>query len=105
MTGAIAVGVLSAAGVYLILQRGLVRIAIGFVLLTHALNVLLVLAAGDGGAVPAIAPWAGPPADPLARALALTSIVIGFGTTIFLLALALRHALTTQDDDTEDADG
>lgn len=90
MTAAIAVGVLVAAGVYLILQRGLIRIAIGFVLLGHAVNVLLISAGGLRlRGEPLIgAGEEADMADPLPQAFVLTAIVITFGITVFLLALA-----------------
>ena len=40
--------------------------------------------------------------DPLPQALALTTIVITFGVTAFLLALAYRSWLLTRDDEVED---
>lgn len=100
MSGAIIVGLLAAAGTFLILQRGLVRITLGFVLLGHAANVLLVVA---GGIQRREVPLAGSetPADPLPQAFALTAIVIGFAITAFLLALAFRSRDVLEDDDTE----
>jgi multicomponent Na+:H+ antiporter subunit C len=44
----------------------------------------------------------GPAADPLPQAFTLTAIVIGFGMTVFLLALALRAERSLGDDDVED---
>jgi multicomponent Na+:H+ antiporter subunit C len=41
-------------------------------------------------------------ADPLPQALALTSIVISFGVTALLLALAYRSWLLTRDDEVQD---
>lgn len=101
MTAAVIVGALTAAGVFLILQRGIVHVAIGFVLIQHAVNVLLVATGPASHRSVPIAPFDGEPADPLGQALALTAIVIGLGTTIFLLAVALRRARTTRDDDVE----
>ncbi len=106
MSGALIVGVLVAAGVYLILMRGLVRITLGFVLLSHAVNVLLVVSGGIGRRSAPIIGQGGTPADPLPQAFALTAIVIGFGITAFLLALAFRSYQVLDDDDTEEgADG
>jgi multicomponent Na+:H+ antiporter subunit C len=98
---AIVVGALAATGTYLILQRGVVRITLGFVVLGHAANVLL-LAAGDVDrrGVP-FAGAHGSAADPLPQAFALTAIVIGFGITGFLLSLAHRAGHDEGDDDTE----
>lgn len=101
MSSALAIGALTAAGVFLILQRGLVRMAVGLVLVQHAVNLLLVV---SGGLARRGVPF-GPPdpgtADPLGQAFALTAIVISLGTTLFLLAIALRRARTHQKDDVE----
>ena len=98
---ALIVGVLAAAGAYLILQRGIVRVALGFVLLGHAANVLLLASGGlDRRGVPIIGA-SETPGDPLPQAFVLTAIVIGFGLTAFLLALAFRAAALFGGDDTE----
>lgn len=102
MTGAIIVGVLAAAGSYLILQRGVVRIALGFVLLGHAANVLLIVSGGIGRRGAPLTEGGGPAADPLPQAFALTAIVIGFAMTAFLLAIAFRSPEVLPDDDPED---
>ena len=100
MTAAIAVGVLVAGGVYLVLQRGLVRVVIGFILLGHAVNVLVLSAGGmDRRGLPLIGQ--GDPAqaaDPLPQAFVLTAIVITFGITVYLLAL-VRASSTADDED------
>ncbi len=101
MSGALIVGLLVAAGTFLVLQRGLVRIALGFILLGHAVNVLLVLAGGVERRGAPLVGAEGPPADPLPQAFALTAIVISFGMTAFILALAFRSADVSDDDDTE----
>jgi multicomponent Na+:H+ antiporter subunit C len=101
VTAAIAVGVLVAAGVFLILRRGLVRITFGFILLSHAVNLLLMAAGGLGRRG---APIVGPdehadPADPLPQAFVLTAIVISFGTTVYLLGLARAQRRNDQRDE------
>jgi multicomponent Na+:H+ antiporter subunit C len=89
-------------GTYLILQRKLSRIIIGLGLLTHGANVLLITA-GRRGEPPLIGTAAPSTfADPLPQALALTAIVITFGVTILLLALAYRSWLLTRDDEVQD---
>ena len=45
---------------------------------------------------------AGEVTDPLPQALALTAIVISFGITAFLLALAYRSWVLHRDDEVED---
>ncbi|EYR63630.1 cation:proton antiporter [Actinotalea ferrariae CF5-4] len=90
MSTAVLVAVLVGAGVYLLLQRGLVRVTFGFVLLGHAANVVLLGAGGmDRRDPPLLAEGsAAQAADPLPQAFALTAIVIAFGITVYLLALA-----------------
>lgn len=100
---AFAVAVLFSTGTYLLLQRRLSRILIGIGLVGHGTNLLLVISGGEGGSAPIIG-TADPStfADPLPQAFALTSIVITFGVTAFLLALGFRRWQTTHDDIVED---
>jgi multicomponent Na+:H+ antiporter subunit C len=93
---------LFAIGTYLVLQRKLSRIIIGIALLGHGANVLMV-SSGKRGRAPLIGN--GPSealADPLPQALALSAIVISFGVTALLLALAYRSWLLTSDDEVQD---
>lgn len=102
---ALAVGLLYAVGTYLLLQRSLTRIIIGLGLMGHGANLLLLMAGGLPGVPPLIGGDGRPPAgaaDPLPQALALTAIVITFGITAFLLALAYRSWTLTHDDEVED---
>jgi multicomponent Na+:H+ antiporter subunit C len=89
-------------GTYLVLQRKLSRIIIGIALLGHGANVLMV-SSGSRGRAPLVGN--GPDrglADPLPQAMALTAIVISFGVTALLLALAYRSWLLTSDDEVQD---
>jgi multicomponent Na+:H+ antiporter subunit C len=99
----VAVAGLVAAGTYLVTSRSLSRIVLGFALLGHA-AVLSLLAAGGRAGSPPIVDGAPAPdlANPLPQALALTAIVISFGLTLFVLALARRQHLLTGDDLVED---
>jgi multicomponent Na+:H+ antiporter subunit C len=100
---ALTVAVLFATGTYLILQRTLTRIILGVGLIGNGANLLLLVSAGPAGRTPLIG--TGDPAtftDPLPQALALTAIVITFGLTAFLLALAYRSWQVTHDDQVED---
>lgn len=100
---AFAAATLFGVGTFLLLQRRLSRIIIGIGMLGHGSNILL-LTAGGGGGLPPIIGSADPTdfADPLPQALALTSIVITFGVTAFLFALAYRSWKITHDDVVED---
>jgi multicomponent Na+:H+ antiporter subunit C len=93
---------LFAIGTYLLLQRKLSRIIIGLGLISHGANVLFVNSGRRG--LPPIIGQGDPSefADPIPQALVLTAIVIGFGTTALLLALAYRSWLLTADDEVED---
>lgn len=93
---------LFAIGTYLLLQRKLSRIIIGLGLVSHGANVLFVNSGRRG--LPPIIGQGDPSefADPIPQALVLTAIVIGFGTTALLLALAYRSWLLTNDDEVED---
>jgi multicomponent Na+:H+ antiporter subunit C len=65
--------------------------------------VLSLLAAGGRSGAPPIANSGDPDiSDPLPQAFSLTAIVISFGLTLFVLALARRQQLLTGDDLVED---
>jgi multicomponent Na+:H+ antiporter subunit C len=98
---AFAAASLFGVGTYLVLQRQLSRIVIGVGLLGHGTNVRFVIAARGRGEPP-FAGRGGDLADPLPQALALTAIVITFGVTAFLLALAYRSWIVTRHDEVED---
>lgn len=103
---ALAIGVLYAAGTYLLLRRSAVRVVFGLALLGHAAN-LLVFTVGrlvrEGP--PIVAPGAlappTPAADPLPQALVLTAIVIGFGVQAFALVLLKRACQEAGTDDVD----
>ena len=85
------IGGLYAAGVYLLLDRSLTRVLLGFLLLGNATNLLLLSAGGKAGRAPIVG-IARPDemSDPLPQALILTAIVITFGVAAFLLAIIHR---------------
>lgn len=95
------VGVLFAAGTYLLMERSLTRIALGVGVLGNGVNVLIVAVGSRPGRAPIIGEQ-GELADPLPQALVLTAIVIGFALLAFLLALAWRNWTITDNDEVED---
>ncbi|MEI7887417.1 MAG: Na(+)/H(+) antiporter subunit C [Actinomycetes bacterium] len=101
---ALIVAVLFAVGVYLLLQRTLSRIILGLALMGHSANLLLMVVGGRAGKSAIIGTIGSQDtvADPLPQALALTAIVISFGIIAFLLALAYRSWVLTEDDEVED---
>ncbi|WP_369255457.1 Na(+)/H(+) antiporter subunit C [Geodermatophilus amargosae] len=85
------IGGLYAAGVYLLLDRSLTRVLLGFLLLGNATNLLLLSAGGPSGLAPILGySDADEINDPLPQALVLTAIVITFGISAFLLAIIHR---------------
>lgn len=98
-----AIGGLVAVGTYLVTARSLSRIVLGFSMLGHAAVLGLLVSGGTAGDAP-LADTAAPEdaANPLPQALSLTAIVISFGLTLFLLALARRQRVLTGDDLVED---
>ncbi|MEX5633753.1 NADH-quinone oxidoreductase subunit K [Parafrankia sp. FMc2] len=103
LTSALVVGALYTAGTYLLLQRSLMRVLIGLALLGHGTTLLLLLVGGESGQPPMIGSIpVGSMSDPLPQGMALTSIVITFALTTFLLALAYRAWTLLGDDEVRD---
>jgi multicomponent Na+:H+ antiporter subunit C len=104
VTLSLVVGVLFAAGGYLLLQRSLLRVVLGFVLLGHGANLVLLVAGGPAGPAPVAGETtAREAADPLPQAMAITAVVITLAVTALLLALADRSVTLRGDDDVPDA--
>lgn len=101
MTLALAAGVLVAGAVYLFSRREMLRVVLGFVLLGHAVNLVLMAAGGTSRRAEPIGSDLDPTvvADPLPQAFVLTAIVIAFSITIVMLVLAVTGR---GDDDTAD---
>ena len=98
LTAAVAIG----CAVYLLLERSLARVLIGLVLLGNGVNILFLVASGPAGLAPILGSGTRAMSDPLPQALVLTAIVIGLGTTAFLLAMAYRSWQLTGHDDVQD---
>ena len=85
------IGGLYAAGVYLLLDRSLTRVLLGFVLMGNAVNLLLLSTGGEAGDAPIVGYSENAEmSDPLPQALILTAIVITFGVCAFVLAMIHR---------------
>ncbi|MEV7328574.1 Na(+)/H(+) antiporter subunit C [Micromonospora sp. NPDC093244] len=96
------VAVLVGCGVILLLERSLTRILLGVVLLGNGVNLLILLGGRAGGAPIVGTGPVGEMSDPLPQAMVLTAIVITFGLTAFLLAVAYRSWFLTGDDEVPD---
>jgi multicomponent Na+:H+ antiporter subunit C len=98
LVAAVAIG----CAVYLLLERSLARVLVGLVLLGNGVNILFLVASGPAGRAPILGSGTSGMSDPLPQALVLTAIVIGLGTTAFLLAMAHRSWQLTGHDDVQD---
>ncbi len=107
LTLLLVMGALYACGIYLVLERSLTRIVLGLMLLANATNLLILATGGYAGRAPIFSEEIDPNDynDPLPQALILTSIVISFAVTAFLLGIIYRTwALARQDDIQDDAE-
>ena len=87
---ALAIGVLTGSGVWLLLRPRTFQVIMGLSLLSYAVN-LFIVATGrlTIGRPPIVGAGTAAYADPLPQALVLTAIVIGLATTVFTVVLAL----------------
>lgn len=104
LTLLIVMGALYACGIYLILERSLTRVLLGLMLLANATNLLILATGGYAGLAPLFTKDT--PAqdynDPLPQALILTSIVISFAVTAFMLGIIYRTWMLARQDDIQD---
>ena len=96
---AIAIGLMTASGIYLMLRMRTFPVIVGLSMLSYAVNVFLFASGRLAVGVPAIIDKAAPGyADPLPQALVLTAIVISFGMTVVIVMMALGAYLHGGDD-------
>ncbi len=84
----LAIFMLATVGVFLILHRSLLRVALGLGCLGHAIHLLLLCAGRWGTRPPLVREGVGPEdvMDPVTQAFVLTAIVISMAFTLYLLA-------------------
>lgn len=99
---AAAIGTLFGMGVFLLLQRQLIRAAMGIVLLGNAVNLFLLAAGAYNGTVMAYTTVAGERSDALPQALVLTAIVISMGGFAFVLALLTLLSARRRTNDSDE---
>ena len=90
-----AIGILTTAGVYLLLRARSFDVILGMTLLSYATNLLIFSAGGLVTGKPpvlrdGVAPTLANYTDPLPQALVLTAIVIAFAMTAVAVTLAMR---------------
>jgi multicomponent K+:H+ antiporter subunit C len=95
---AIAIGILTAVGIYLTLRLRTFPLILGLTFLSYAVNIFLFTA---GRLTQNAAPIIGRSevyADPLPQALVLTAIVISFGMTAVIMIMAIGGYLEAGHD-------
>ena len=99
----LAIAVLFGSGAFLVLQRDLLRVVVGIVLVSNSAN-LFVIATGLTRGRPPIYPLpeGAPVSDPLVQAMALTAIVISSSVAALLLSLVYRLYVSHRSIDIED---
>ena len=86
---AVMVSVVFASGTFLLLQRDLLRVVVGIILVSNSATLFIIVSGLSRGEVP-IHPFGGSVCDPLVQAMALTALIIGFGVAALLLAMVYR---------------
>ncbi|WP_420959677.1 Na+/H+ antiporter subunit C [Brucella sp. IR073] len=100
---ALAIGLLSASGIWLLLRPRTFQLIVGLSLISYAVNLFIFAMGRLKLGAPPVLPNDGPgdPAlysDPVPQALVLTAIVIGFAmTALFLVVLLASRGLTGTD--------
>ncbi len=107
---AIAIGILTGSGVWLVLRPRTFQVIMGLSLLSYAVNLFIFSTGGlRTGAAPILEPGTkgdlSTYADPLPQALVLTAIVIGFATTALLLVVLLASRGLTGTDHVDGREG
>jgi multicomponent Na+:H+ antiporter subunit C len=88
---ALVVSVVFASGTYMLLQRDLLRVVVGIVLVSNSATLFIISAGLTRGEPPILPlPQNGGVSDPLVQGMALTALVIGFGVAALLLAMVYR---------------
>lgn len=96
IVASVTAGLLVAIGIWMLLDRSLLRVVLGVVVLGNGVNLAVVLGGRLGGSVAAFVDGGFSPgigdamANPLPQALVLTAIVIGFALFVFALAVLKR---------------
>lgn len=101
---ALTIGALTAGSVYLLLQRDYLRVILGFVILSHAANLMLFSAGGLQRRSEPLGDTPDPAvtADALPQAFVLTAIVIAFAITIYMLSLSVTGRRRDAEGEGED---
>ncbi|MDD8023739.1 MAG: Na+/H+ antiporter subunit C [Paracoccaceae bacterium] len=97
-----AIGIMTAAGIYLILRLRTFPVVLGMAMLSYAVNIFLFATGRLAVNMPPILEHAGVNTpgytDPMPQALVLTAIVISFGMTAVVVMLSLGAFIEAGND-------
>lgn len=100
------IGVITAAGLYLVLRARTFPVVLGLTLLTYAINLFLFITGRLAvDQAPVLQHGVTEYTDPLPQALVLTAIVISFGMTAVIVVMALRAYIESDSDHVDLVDG
>lgn len=92
------IGVLTGAGVYLVLRAQTFPVVLGLTLMSYGVNLFLFTMGRLHTAAPAVIGATEQSADPLPQALVLTAIVIAFAMTAVAVVVAMRNHADLRSD-------
>ncbi|MFD2600348.1 Na+/H+ antiporter subunit C [Sphingobacterium corticis] len=100
-------GLMYAAGVYLILRRSMIKLLLGIMMMGNGTNILIFLIGSITKGQPPVIDahhniFQDIYADPIPQALILTAIVISFALSAFAIVLLKRAYALLQKDDLDD---
>ncbi len=99
------IGMLFGIAIYQILQRNVIRSAIGIILLGSSINLFLLTAGTRNGLEPAYTTFDGVRPDALPQALVLTAIVISMGGLALILAMLYIMSARYKTSDLDELNG
>lgn len=103
---ALAIGILFGIGVFQLLRRDLIKAAMGFAIISTAVNLFILAVGAYDGSVPAYNEYVEQgvqTSDPLVQALILTAVVVTFGTYSLLLGMISIMSRRFRSVDSDDA--
>jgi multicomponent Na+:H+ antiporter subunit C len=100
----LAIGALTAVGLFQLLRRNVLRAAMALFIISNAINLFLLSTGAYDGVVASYTGAVGQRSDALPQALVLTAVVIGMGALSFVLALIYVISVRYKTSDMSDVD-
>lgn len=101
---ALAIGTFFGIGVFQLLRRNVIRSALGLVIISYAINLILLTAGAYIGEVPPYFGLVGQSSDALPQALILTAIVISIGGFAMVLEMLYILSMRYKSSDLDEID-